>query len=84
MKTWSLNNHNSHNDHNDEDPGAEPRALMTLRVSRDSGRTWSPETVVREGDPVVILDNPVRFPDCECTRCRGGRTHPARSLRPAV
>ncbi len=78
MKAWSVN------DSGEDSVGGEPRALMTLRVSRDSGRTWSPATVVREGDPVVILENPVRYPDCLCARCLAERTCPARAMRPAV
>lgn len=62
----------------------EPRALMTMRVSRDSGRTWEREAVVREGDPVAILYDPGRYPPCECARCAGQRPVSARSLRPAV
>ncbi|MCF3175128.1 hypothetical protein IPZ61_17610 [Streptomyces sioyaensis] len=43
--------------------------LMTLRVSRDSGRTWSPVTKVREDEDPVILDNPGGFPPCTCPCC---------------
>ncbi|TXC95346.1 hypothetical protein [Streptomyces sp. ISID311] len=43
--------------------------LMTLRVSRDSGRTWGPVTKVREDEGPVILDNPGGFPPCTCPRC---------------
>ncbi|MEV6589401.1 hypothetical protein [Streptomyces acidicola] len=49
--------------------GAEQRVLMTLRVSRDSGRTWGQVTEVREGENPVILDNPGGFPPCTCPRC---------------
>jgi len=62
----------------------EPRARMTLRVSRDSGRTWEREAVVREGDPVVILYNPGRYPPCECALCADQRPVSARSLRPGA
>lgn len=62
-------------------------ALMTLRVSRDSGRTYGGIRAVRVGDPVVILENPVLFPPCECPRCaperQAVRAVSARSLRPA-
>jgi hypothetical protein len=61
-----------------------PRVLMTLRVSRDSGRTWDQESAVREGDPVAILSNPIRYPLCECVRCAGRPTVSARALGPAV
>lgn len=64
--------------------GTERRGLMTMRVSRDSGRSWERETVVREGDPVALLYDPGRYPPCECAQCAGWRTHSARSLRPAV
>lgn len=64
--------------------GEESRSLMTMRVSRDNGRTWDQETVVREGDPVVLLYDPGRYPPCECARCAGRRTVSARSLRPAL
>ncbi|MER6089600.1 hypothetical protein [Streptomyces bluensis] len=49
--------------------GAEQRVLMRLRVSRDSGRTWGQVTEVREGENLVILDNPSGFPPCTCPRC---------------
>ncbi|CAM5261597.1 hypothetical protein GCM10010329_04430 [Streptomyces spiroverticillatus] len=79
MKAWS--NEERGREAGGGGPEAEePRTLMTLRVSRDSGRTWSAEEVVREGDPVAILENPVRFPACGCVRC----VRPARSMRPAV
>lgn len=64
--------------------GWESRVLMTVRVSRDAGRTWEQESVVREGDPVVVLASPERFPPCDCTRCLGHRTVRARSLRPTL
>ncbi len=64
-------------------PDAEPenRVRMTLRVSRDSGRSWSGTTRVRDGDPMVILSSPGRFPPCECPRCAGLSAPPARTLR---
>jgi len=49
--------------------GAEQRVLMTLRVSRDSGRTWGQVTEVREDENPLILDNPISFPPCTCPRC---------------
>lgn len=64
--------------------GEESRSLMTMRVSTDNGRTWGQEAVVREGDPVVLLYDPGRYPPCECERCEGRRTVSARSLRPAL
>lgn len=61
----------------------EPRVLLTVRVSRDSGRTWERTSEVREGDSVVVLSDPGRYPPCECPRCVGRRSVSARSLRPA-
>ncbi|QIK04692.1 hypothetical protein G7Z12_22220 [Streptomyces sp. ID38640] len=52
-------------------PGVEPRVLMTLRVSRDSGRTWSQVTQVRENENPAIRDNPGGFPLCTCPLCTG-------------
>ncbi|WP_405838994.1 hypothetical protein OG528_15095 [Streptomyces platensis] len=51
--------------------GGRPRVLMTLRVSRDSGRTWGPVTNVREDENPVIADNPGGLPPCACPRCTG-------------
>ncbi|MFC8285142.1 hypothetical protein [Streptomyces cyaneofuscatus] len=42
---------------------------MTLRVSRDSGRTWGPLTEVRVGEDPVLPDNRGGFPPCTCGRC---------------
>lgn len=50
-------------------PDAEHRVLMTLRVSRDSGRTWGQLTEVWEVENPVIPDNPIGFPPCTCPRC---------------
>lgn len=58
----------------------EQRVLMTLRVSRDSGKTWEQSSVVREGEPVALLDEPLRYPPCECVRCVARKTLSARSL----
>lgn len=63
--------------------GTDPRVLMSLRVSRDSGRTWQQTTRVQEGDPFVILSDPGRYPPCECARCTGHDSLSATSLRPA-
>ncbi|MFJ4584399.1 hypothetical protein [Streptomyces echinatus] len=43
---------------------------MTIRVSRDSGKTWGPETVVRatEDLPPLITGE---WPPCQCRRCDG-------------
>lgn len=61
--------------------GAEQRVLMTLRVSRDSGRTWGQVTEVQEEENPVILDNPGRFPPCTCPRCTDRSSHSAASSR---
>lgn len=42
---------------------------MTLRVSRDAGRTWGPPIEVRVGEDTVIPDNLGWFPPCMCSRC---------------
>lgn len=42
--------------------------LMTMRVSRDSGKTWGPERVVfTTGDlsPLITAE----WPPCQCWRC---------------
>lgn len=49
--------------------GTEQRVLITLRVSRDSGRTWGRVTEVREDEYPVILGNPIGLPPCTCPRC---------------
>lgn len=50
----------------------EQRAVaMTLRVSRDSGRTWGPLREYREIDPPAD-ENPGRYPPCQCPRHRRG------------
>lgn len=53
------------------------RPLMTLRVSRDSGRTWGPERAVfpAEGLPPLIT---TEWPPCQCRRCTRRRTRTAR------
>lgn len=65
------------------DLGTDRRVLMSLRVSRDSGRTWKQSTRVREGDSFVILSDPGRYPPCGCARCTGRDSLSATSLRPA-
>ncbi|OWA05767.1 hypothetical protein B9W68_23290 [Streptomyces sp. CS227] len=45
------------------------RTAMTLKVSRDSGRTWGPVTVVQveaDGPFHVVIGT---FPPCTCSRC---------------
>ncbi|MEO3851766.1 hypothetical protein ABGB09_29760 [Streptomyces sp. B8F3] len=51
-----------------EAPPAPARPLMTLRVSRDSGRTWEPEQRFYSRDCTVPLIDCT--PPCECARCR--------------
>lgn len=58
------------------------RVLMTLRVSRDSGRTWGRTIAVREGDPVRFLVSP-QYPMCECRRCADSPAESVHSLRHA-
>ncbi len=51
-------------------PLVRPVTTMTLRVSRDGGRTWGPTVRYEagsEGGPVT--DAPGRFPSCACRRC---------------
>lgn len=49
----------------------EPRVLLRLRVSRDSGQTWGPVTEVREDENLPLLDNPSALPPCACPHCTG-------------
>ena len=42
--------------------------LMTMRVSRDSGRTWEPERTVSTADDLQPLLT-LAWPPCQCTRC---------------
>lgn len=44
------------------------RPLLTLRVSRDSGRTWEPEQGVFATDDLPpLMTN--QWPPCQCRRC---------------
>lgn len=48
------------------------RPLMTLRVSRDSGRTWGPERAVFGGNlPVPAVTS--EWPPCRCPHCTAHR-----------
>ncbi|GGV85051.1 hypothetical protein GCM10015535_31240 [Streptomyces gelaticus] len=76
--------HGSERDSRAADLETEHRVLMTLRVSRDSGRSWSRTTSLREGDPFIILSNPGRFPPCQCPRCCDSSAASHSALRPAV
>lgn len=42
---------------------------MTLRVSRDGGRTWGPAVTVRPKRGTVPIESAVRYPPCACPRC---------------
>jgi hypothetical protein len=44
------------------------RPLMTMRVSRDSGRSWEPERSVFGGDYLIPLATS-EWPPCKCPRC---------------
>lgn len=44
---------------------------MTIRVSRDSGRTWTPKrTVVPDATKPPARSD---YPPCRCPKCRTGR-----------
>ncbi|MEU7056869.1 hypothetical protein [Streptomyces sp. NPDC046197] len=45
-------------------------AHITLRVSRDGGRTWGPRTTYRPSREAAPLESAGRFPPCRCPRCR--------------
>nr|WP_244189324.1 hypothetical protein [Streptomyces incarnatus] len=44
--------------------------FLTLRVSRDGGRTWGPRVTYRPPKNAAPLDLSGRFPPCACPRCR--------------
>jgi hypothetical protein len=48
---------------------------MTLRVSHDSGRTWSRKRRIREDETTqpMPLSRPLEYLVCACPRCRKGR-----------
>ncbi|MGW7411467.1 hypothetical protein [Streptomyces sp. NPDC054863] len=53
-------------------PAPEPLptgTFLTLRVSRDSGRTWGPRTTYAPDRKSAPLEAGSRFPLCECRRC---------------
>ncbi|MEW1868747.1 hypothetical protein AB0420_11425 [Streptomyces caelestis] len=50
----------------------EPVTLMTIRVSRDSGKTWEPEKAYRSSDDLPALMTSA-WPPCECWRHRAQR-----------
>ncbi|WBB64090.1 hypothetical protein O7599_16915 [Streptomyces sp. WMMC500] len=55
-----------------EASSAPERPLLTLRVSRDSGRTYEPEKrfYARDCEPSLLNGT---YPPCECPRHRGGQ-----------
>lgn len=48
------------------------RSAMTLRVSRDSGKTYGPVTIV-PSDPQSPLPVNIAEPRCTCQRCEDTR-----------
>jgi hypothetical protein len=46
-----------------------PVVLMTLRVSRDSGRTWEAGKAFRSDDTLNPFTGST-WPPCECWRCQ--------------
>lgn len=57
------------------------RVAMTLRVSRDSGRTWGLRTEVRIGTGPVVPVSLCAFPPCACPRCTGRERNSAEFVR---
>lgn len=51
-------------------PLAVDRPLMTIRISRDSGRTWERELSVFAAKTLPPLATS-GWPPCECRRCVG-------------
>jgi hypothetical protein len=43
---------------------------ITLRVSRDGGRTWGPRVTYQPSRDEIPYDIVGRFPPCACPRCR--------------
>ncbi|URM91065.1 hypothetical protein LUW75_14915 [Streptomyces sp. MRC013] len=50
-------------------PDGEGRPVLTLRVSRDGGRTWGERTVVRSREKLAPPHSSV-WPPCRCPKCR--------------
>jgi hypothetical protein len=46
------------------------RPMLTMRVSQDSGRTWSPQRAVFSTDDLAPLAT-AEWPPCKCRRCEG-------------
>lgn len=53
------------------DKAEKGQRLMSLRVSHDSGRTWSAEVVVISSAPLAPLLTSA-WPPCQCLRCVAG------------
>lgn len=49
--------------------GGKRKTLMTLRVSRDGGRTWGPLREINSTEPLLPVSWP-EYPPCACPRCR--------------
>lgn len=56
---------------------SDAQVVMTLRVSRDSGRSWGPRTDVRAGKDRVAPIGSGAFPPCMCPRCTACPTRTA-------
>ncbi len=54
---------------------ANGRTLLTLRVSRDGGRTYGPPRTVTGADTLPPLLT-ATWPPCRCPRCRRGGRRP--------
>ncbi|WP_424213212.1 hypothetical protein ACN20G_14640 [Streptomyces sp. BI20] len=61
-----------------EPPGAAPagEAVMTLRVSRDGGRSWGPRWTVIPDRRAGSREYAPRWPPCRCPRCRSHSAAP--------
>ncbi|KPC66170.1 MULTISPECIES: hypothetical protein [Streptomycetaceae] len=55
-----------------EHDGPADRPLMTMRISRDSGRTWSPVREIWPDDCDVHPWDAIIWPPCACPRHRKG------------
>jgi hypothetical protein len=55
-----------------EHDGPVDRPLMTMRISRDSGRTWAPVREIWPDDCDVHPWASITWPPCLCPRHRNG------------
>jgi hypothetical protein len=46
-----------------------PGPFLTLRVSREGGRTWGPTVTYQPSRKDTPFDLTGRFPPCQCARC---------------